>query len=181
MPMKVVLFYITVQAERARDIRARFDTFYSLITIAFCEQTPNPSEMKTRFVHVACLVLLIITLQYKQSPFCQAYWFHAVLTRISCRTMGAPEESQTVYDSTTSRAGPDIETLKKILLGLLCAVLLFILIFLIMNSWPTLVNYYRKVVPEDKKHVEKRTQTIRSWTISKVRTYPSVWTNKYPM
>ena len=81
--MKVVLFYITVQAERARDIRARFDTFYSLITIAFCEQTPNPSEMKTRFVHVACLVLLIITLQYKQSPFCQTYWVHAILTCIS--------------------------------------------------------------------------------------------------
>ena len=95
--------------------------------------------------------------------------------------MGAPEESQTVYDSTTSRAGPDIETLKTILLGLLCAVLLFILIFLVMNTWPTLVSYYRKVVPEDKKHVEKRTQTIRSWTISKVRTYPSVWANKKPM
>jgi hypothetical protein len=97
------------------------------------------------------------------------YWIHTILTWIGARTMGPPEETQTEHETTTSRGSPDFEALKTILLGLLCAVLLFLLIFLVINTWPTLVSYYRKFVPDDRNHIEKRTQTIRAWTISKVR------------
>lgn len=68
-----------------------------------------------------------------------------------------------------SSEGHDIEALKTALLGLLCGVLLFLLIFLMINSWPILVNMYRRIFPiEDAKHLERRKQTIRTWTISKV-------------
>lgn len=142
--------------------------FYSLITMSFCvfatKSVQNEDPLGVFDVpHLECLVAA--SHHTTSGHLCvRLYWIHTILTWIGARTMGPPEETQTEHETTTSRG-----SFKTILLGLLCAVLLFLLIFLVINTWPTLVSYCRKFVPDDRNHIEKRTQTIRAWTISKVR------------
>jgi hypothetical protein len=60
------------------------------------------------------------------------------------------------------------EKLKTVVLGVMCVALFFLLMFLFVNTWPALVNFYQRLVCVNKKLVERRIATIRVWTISKV-------------
>jgi len=61
-----------------------------------------------------------------------------------------------------------LQTLKIVLLAVMFAVLLILFIFLLVTMWPTLVYHYQRLIPVDKKRLDRRRQTVREWTISKV-------------